>query len=245
MDTLGKVDFDPERYSLYSRLEIINVLRSLMDHHTLVTISFHYGERFVVTNVLAINPDFEEVIFDYGADQAMNRSLLQADKLTVVSYVDHIKIQFTANRAEATQFEGQPAFRLRLPQKILRLQRREFYRVKVPLSKPIYCEMSLAQDQPASKFRVHDLSCGGISMIGYPQHISFVPGTVFRACKIELPEVGSVTSDIDIAYEIETTHRGGEKTKRCGAAFLNMPGWMSALVQRYITKIDRERLTKD
>lgn len=227
---------DAERYTLSSPLEIVNILRALTEQHALL--SLHHGERFIVTSLLAIKPEREEIIFDYGADEVMNRGLQQADKLIAVGYLDHIKVQFTTGKLETVQFEGRPAFKLPLPKSLLRIQRRENYRVKVPLSKPIYCAIPLTEGSRTHKFRVHNISVSGICLIGYTKDL--VPGTRYKNCQLELPDIGTVTADLEIANETITTEPNGEK--RCGCAFVDMPGRMATLIQRYIIKIDRERM---
>src|SRR5206468_6010297 len=70
-----------ERYQVHSRLEIVAILRSLIEHRSLVTVSFGGRDDFIVSALLAVNPDFEELIIDHGADPATNVRLLQAPRL--------------------------------------------------------------------------------------------------------------------------------------------------------------------
>ncbi|MCU0940427.1 MAG: flagellar brake protein, partial [Burkholderiaceae bacterium] len=108
-------------YTVYSRVEIVALLQSIGRPGTLTTVYFDQQASFAVIALLAVNPEFEEVVFDNASDELAQRRLLGAESLTFVAFVDHIKIQFAARKAEPTMFEGRPAFRVRLPEQLLRL----------------------------------------------------------------------------------------------------------------------------
>ncbi len=60
----------------------------------------------------------------------MNRRITESKLATFVTFLDQIKVQFNALRIEMTSFGGKPALRARLPDSLMRLQRRNFYRVR-------------------------------------------------------------------------------------------------------------------
>jgi flagellar brake protein len=232
-----------ERYLVHSRLEITAILRSLIEHRALVTVYFGDRDEFIVTALLSINPDFEELIFDYGAEQVLNARLLESSRLTMVTQLDHIRIQFVANRAEATTFQQGPAFRIRLPAALSRLQRRENYRVKVPLGQPVNCTLHVDPQQPDKSvmIRICDISCGGIALLDYPSNLELVPGTVYHDCRIDFREIGHVTTDIEIVHILEKVNRNAVRTRLCGCRFRSMPNAMLTIIQRYINKVEREQ----
>jgi c-di-GMP-binding flagellar brake protein YcgR len=234
---------DDERYLVHSRLEITAVLRSLIEHNALITIYFGDAGESIVTTLLAINPNFEELIFDYGADSSMNARLLQASRLSIVTQLDHIRIQFGASRAEATSFRHAPAFRIRFPNDLLRLQRREYYRVKAPLSQPVRCRVQLDPEREDStvNIRIFDVSVGGIALVDYPPNLKPEPGTIYHNCHIDLREIGRVTTDIEIVHVMEKVSGNSVRMRLCGCRFVNMSNSMLTLIQRYINKIEREQ----
>lgn len=233
---------DAERYQVASRLEIIAILRSLIDASALVTVYFgDYGE-FILTALLAVNPDFEELIIDYGANEAADRRLLQASRLQFVTQLDHIRIQFPASRAEATAFEGRSAFRVRVPNTIMRLQRREYYRIKTPMVRPLVCALHLDEEDASKKteIKIFDLSCGGLALLETGSGTKLVPGAVYRQARIDLPDIGSVITDIEVMHLLQTTNKQQQKSTRYGCRFIHVPMAMVTLVQRYINKVERE-----
>lgn len=117
-----------EPYQEYSRIEILANLRVLIDRHVLTTVYFDQGASFIITRILGFTADFEELIFDLSPDAKTNEKLQESSDLTMVAFFNHIKVQFTVNRAVLTQFENAPALRVGLPRSLLRLQRRTAFR---------------------------------------------------------------------------------------------------------------------
>jgi c-di-GMP-binding flagellar brake protein YcgR len=234
---------DDDRYRVYSRTEILAILRGVVDKGCLVTINFNMGTEFVLTSLLHINPEFEELVFDYGPDEARNRRLLQAERMTIVTEHEHIKIQFTAQHAQTTVFEEHPAFRIRLPQSLMRLQRREFFRAAPPASRPILTHLGVAVGAICTKLevRVVNISCGGVALAVEGQVPDAEIGKVYQALQIQLPEVGAVTSDIEIRNISQFTGRNSKLMTRLGCRFIDLPTAMANMVQRYITKLEISR----
>ena len=65
-----------EPFLVYSRIDILANLRVLIDQHVLATVYYDHGASFIVTRFLALNPEFEELIFDLGPDGRNNEKLL-------------------------------------------------------------------------------------------------------------------------------------------------------------------------
>ena len=64
------------------------------------------------------------------SNRELNERLLHGREVSVVSSQDGVRVQFTTDRVAAVSFEGRLAFRLPLPDTIMKLQRREYYRLR-------------------------------------------------------------------------------------------------------------------
>ena len=113
-----------ERFAIYSRSEIAGLLRQLRDRQVLVTLYYDQAAGFTVSNVLDVNEGFEELILDRTSDAAAQKAIYASKQLVVVAFLDNVKVQFSVGAAEAVEHQGRPAFRVRLPQQLLRMQRR-------------------------------------------------------------------------------------------------------------------------
>lgn len=228
---------DCEQFFTYARREIIGVMEDIIGRGALVTAYYAGGEECFVTSLLHLNPEFEELVLDHAPAEAQNQRLLESRDITFVTFVDQIKVQFHAQRAEATTWDGKPALRIRLPDALLRLQRRNFYRVPAARNAPLMCEIPLPAGG-AARFVVGDISVGGVAVIAGPAQPGFTAGTVFHNCKIELPGHGSFLT----ALEIRNNGTAGDpRGCRYGCQFLNLAGPVVSLIQRYINQLERTR----
>ena len=232
---------DYEKYQVYSRIEMLSLLREMMGGRNPMTIYFNQGEDFIVSQVLAVNPEFEELILDFGPDQSANQRLLKSSRLVIVTFLEHIKIQFTAQLAESTNFKGEPAFRIRLPDSMIRLQRRNFYRVETPRVDPLTCYVPLP-DHPDGgvTIKIYDLSVGGLGLVTAPSDVWLIKGMTFMNCKLHIPDHGEVITGLEIRH-VEDLKNTTTPQQKIGCQFVGLPAQMVTVLQRYIIKMERDR----
>jgi flagellar brake protein len=229
-----------EPFMEYARVEIVSLLRSLGEHGVLTTVYFDRNSGFAVTALLAVNPEFEEVVFDTPSDGLALKRILDADELVFVAFVDAIKLQFTARRAEQTLHEGKPAIRVRLPDRALRLQRRDFFRVRTPVGRPAFCLVPYPEDgKQYERLKLLDISIGGMALVSYPERFDLPEGHLIDDCYLDLPGVGSVAVSMKVRHVV--CMQRDEKARRCGCEFVNMAPQARMMLQRYVNKLDAEQ----
>jgi c-di-GMP-binding flagellar brake protein YcgR len=228
-----------ERFVVYSRVEIIGMLRQLRDERVLSTVYFDDTTGFAVTLLLDVKPDFEEVIFDRAGDELAQRRLLASKRLVFVAFIDNVKLQFKAAAAEATTYDGAPAIRVRLPAEVLRLQRRDYFRVRPPLAKPAKCLVPFDEEQKQfESLRVLDISVGGLAVMTYPEKFDLPAGRIIENCILDLPGIGSVAVSLCVRH-VDAVPRD-DKARRCGCEFVDMAPQARVALQRYVNRLDAE-----
>lgn len=234
---------DRDKYLVRSRPEILFILRTLMQKNALVTAYVNHGNHFILTSVLELDPDANEMILDYGANESLNRQALKAEKLVLITSQDRIKIQFMLNSISKTQHANRPAFSAPIPDQILRLQRREYYRITSPQVNPLKCVIPVndGEHEDVVEVGILDISCGGMAVIDHRQLIDFIPDTSYDGCRIELPDIGTVVATLQVRNTFEVTLKNGLTCWRSGCQFVGLPEQMRTLIQRYITRLERER----
>jgi len=242
--TPGNLDAELDRFQVFSKAEIVALLRAVADANTMVTISFNQGSEFIVTTLLEVAPDEDTLIFDLGADAQANARLLRAPRMMVSTVLNDVKLQFSTARATRATFEDGPALRLDLPDMLLRLQRREHYRVRTPISRPLVVDVAhpLAPGTRTG-LRILNLSCGGIAMVAASESLALESGMTLADCRIELPGFGTVHTTLEVRNIAGFEERGGKRMQRCGCQFTDLPPATVTLLQRYITKLERENAT--
>jgi c-di-GMP-binding flagellar brake protein YcgR len=230
---------DLERYWTYSKFEIDALVTRLRDDRVPMTVYWGRDGAFAVTQIMKVDAVRNEIHFDLPNQPQQQSQLLDADELVGVAFADHIKIQFTVGAPRRSSSGGFPTFQTSLPERVLRLQRREYYRVRTPETLSASCLVPYSGDNAQfESLRVLDLSVGGMAMLAYPQH--FDPGdpTVIYACYLDLPGVGTVTVRMRVAH-VDTSADG--QTRRCGCEFVDLSPQARMMLQRYVQRISVEQ----
>jgi len=234
---------DDGKYRIYARVEIAFILRAIMKTSALVTAYFGHGKDFIVTAVLDVDPDAGSIIMDGGSNPMLNERVLRTQHLKVISTQDGVKVEFEVPTIEAASFEGRLAFRIPFPESLIKLQRREFYRLSAPLMNPLKCQIRLPSGTMVDTV-VGDISLGGVSLMGEHSGLDLQIGTIHENCRILLPEIGAIQTKLMVRNSFPVTLRNGTVVKRTGCAFVDLPSGQQAMIQRYIIRLERDRRAK-
>jgi c-di-GMP-binding flagellar brake protein YcgR len=239
-------DDEYSKYLLHTKNEIFPVLKRLAEEVAQVTMFFNGGRDMVITSIVSFDNDF--LILDFGPSGELNRKALAADRLFCISQLDKVKIQFLLRGVTQVDDGGRPAFQTRRPENMLRLQRREFFRMTLPITRPLNMKATLKLASGANQsmdIQVCDISGGGLSIVNLDKAIPIESGLVLESCRLDLPEVGMVTCTLKVCSVQETVNRSGASFHRAGCEFVKLAGPMSTLIQRYIIKMERERKARE
>ena len=235
-----------DKYRIYSDVEIFYLLRSMMRNNAMATCYFGHDDSFILTTIIDVDAERGEMVFDYGADEASNQQALKANKLNVVAFLDQVKIQFVCHGIEKIQYEGRNAFRTRIPESLLRIQKREYYRIDTPTINPLKCVIPLPEGSTPDTAEVilQDISCGGIAVVDPDARVNFERGSIYRDCVLVLPGVGTVKVNLQVQLVSEIPQRNNLKCQRAGCEFTDTPDNTIAMIQRYITRLELDRNRK-
>lgn len=230
------------QYLLRTPEEVLMVLRDMRDAEAQITVFFNGGRDMMLTRPVACGDG--HLILDATPDEALNRRATQAAEQHCVTFPSRIRVQFVLHGLTPVVHAGAPALRAALPKEILRLQRREFYRLVTSGTRPLKCLIPVPR--PDGGVHLHianlfDISGGGMGIAAPDEHFAFAVDMQFPNCRIDLPEVGVVSCTLRICSLFETTLKSGLRIRRAGCEFVDLPGQMGNLIQRYIIKVERER----
>ena len=234
---------DDVRFAVRQPAEIVFVLKKIMQNTQLVTAYLDGSADFALTSLLAVMPDTAEIVLDDSPDAAVNKRLLRAKKVLLVTSHNQVKVKFTTSDIREVRYKGRPALRIPLPDTLVRIQRREHYRIATPITKPLICTLPLPDRGPGVQAEtiVLDISIGGVALMDNHDATGFQIGDVFENCRIGLPEVGTLVVSLKVRNSFETPLRNGLSFRRCGCHFLNLAPSTESLVQRYIMFLERSR----
>lgn len=239
-------NFDIEElgpYQLTSRREIVALLRNISDHNQLLRMVFNNGSDTIITSILTIDETDGSVIIDCAPNEHQNRRAVESDHIAFETRLDRIRILFFSDQIERCMFEDRPAFRIVLPASMVRLQRREYYRVVTPR-----CTMTITHKTGERAITitvpVQNVSAGGLAVVDEAKTLDDTLGRIYENCRISLPGGSPIVATLEIRNAQEITLANGKLVRRLGCLFVDLPKPMLAQVQRYITKLEREQNTR-
>ncbi|NVM75445.1 c-di-GMP-binding flagellar brake protein YcgR [Duganella sp. SG902] len=229
-------------FEVESRREIFALLRGIGEKNQLIRMLIHGEADVCVTSILDVDEPGNAVYLDCSIDQEQNKRILASRQLSFETTLDKVRILFAADQIEATTHEGNPAFRIPFPETLIRLQRREYYRIATPVTNPVRVQIALpAELGGPTTFPLADISCGGIAILDNKMLLGDAIGKNYADCRIDLPEIGQVTTALQVRNSLDLTLLNNKTNRRLGCEFVNIPRGMLAYVQRYITRLERER----
>jgi flagellar brake protein len=237
---------DESPYWLHSRIEILAVLRDIARSRTLANVNFGSGAEALVTPLLGVDIAAGELLFDCSGSERINRGILQAEKLLFYCMHDKIKIRFSTPAARVVQSQNRESFAACLPESMLRLQRRELYRIPAPISRPIRCTVPVQKDNKIQyvETRLHDISQGGVALIARPGELHVEPGMSFPDCRIALPDAGNAVVMLETVHVRDMPLLNGKTAVRIACKYVRPSTTALALIQRQMMKLERELKAK-
>lgn len=230
------------RYFLLGRMEILNVLNDLIYRRETVTVHFNSGREFILTTLLEARP--EALIFDLGGDPRTDQHLLDSPSCVFVARPSGIRVQFSAIRPHRFSWGGSGAFWVPLPDHVVRMQRRESYRILLPVAKALKVKLFADGGQSIGEWQSHDLSVGGLC-ITMSDDPGFEPGDTIPDLKLSLPKLRAIECSAVVRHVTHLADRRGAKRYRVGMSFSDLPPAMGVAIQRYVVKVEHDRRSLD
>ena len=228
-----------ERFWVYSKFEIEALTSRLCDERVQMTVYWGCDGECAVTQIMKVDAVCDEVHFDLPNPPQLQARLLAADDVVCVAFIDSVKVQFAIGTPRRSSDGRYPTFLSALPERVLRLQRREYYRVRTPDTLSASCLVPYSGDcAQYEALRVLDLSVGGLAMLAYPRHFDPNVSVVTDRCYLDLPGVGTVTVRLRVVH---VDSLGDDSARRCGCEFVDLSPQARMMLQRYVHRIDLEQ----
>lgn len=236
-------DGEKEKYLIRSSREIQLTLHAVAQKKATSVLYFGNDGHFIKTIMLAVTE--KGIWLDIGPSEEDNQMLFDSDTATLVTMHQGAKVQFDCHHATMAVYASNPAIYFPLPQQIYRFQRRDYFRLPLPADAPLKCTIPPAVPNAAQvcDLVIMDISVGGIALKCKESSVNLVEGEIYHDCKIELPNIGTLTATIQVRNLFEVTAPSGIITKHAGCEFINLDGKMSMLLQRYVA-VMQSKLSK-
>lgn len=231
--------------SLYIQnpIQIVSNLTLLHKRSCFITVSFGEADESFITTILEIDKKAGTMLIDYAPKEYLSRLVLSAPVVNFRAEFDGILVKFETGKLAKSQYKGSPAFILPIPKPLYWQERREYYRMKSPLSRQSYCEVKLPEMDPI-KLRLNDISLTGFSMLSDTPKVTalLAPGTKLEDCKLALAGIGEDFVSLEVRSRYLTNPQKIDPIKiyRIGCQFTRISASFEMQVQRYIQQLERE-----
>ena len=234
--TLSNDAFE-ERFMLLGRMEILALLQDLLHRREPLSVEFNRGRDGVLTQLLNVRS--EGFVFDRSPDEAVNQRLLACEKVVFRARPDGVPVHFFGAAPQRVSWDGGEALWLPLPDRVVRMQRREAYRVTAPVAKPLVVAVKTATGE---SFRqpLHDLSVEGFGL-SIPGETPFpAPGTALPVISIHLPDQQWLELKGEVRHLTAVGNTAGKPRWRAGIALRTVDRSSDASLQRLVIRLDQE-----
>ena len=246
MSSLPDTDEDP--FLITSPLAIRALLRSIQRHASLLRMYISGNpDQSLITTILALDDSEQRVMVDCSQDADFNDRLTHARAVVFDTQLDQIHVHFMAHGFQQTTYADLPALSFPFPSSVRRIQRREFYRVEIPMGEPATCVITLADPGKSPRrirLKLRDISAGGVALLDPENLLPHEAGSTLKNVQLTLPEVGEVTVDLEVLRVHTNVLPSKKEIVELACKFVKPSNASTLIIQSYISRLERRMIAK-
>ena len=244
---------DLEQYLLRGRREIRQLLQELIATRALISVHLQPGGLSFLSTLITLSEDEGWLFLDASPSETIRRRALDAEFMLCVTQLNKVRIQFHITNGSELQVEGRPALAVPVPDELMRLQRRDAFRLQVPLSHNLICVLPSQGPRYAdgktvarpSRSQTTDAVVVDISASGMSIEIPFnkstpTVGDQYENCQLRLPRDNMLEVTLEVRNYGRRIHGNGKEVLRLGCSFVSPPTQAAKVIQHYIFQTQRE-----
>jgi len=229
---------DYGQYHVENPFEMCSILKGLMTKPDVITAYYDIGmTHFILTSVISVNTKNRTFILDISSDAERNDTFAKSERITCKTKCNNVLVEFTIRKLKAIKYNDEYAFLCDLPNNILYLQRRDFYRMEIPRGDKIKCRIQ----GETNDLVLSDISSGGIGLNEPNLSLTHDLFERWHHCEIDLGEIGTISFDLELRNKQTVKIKNNKEVIRLGYKFLDLSTPDNAKIQRYIHNIDMRK----
>jgi c-di-GMP-binding flagellar brake protein YcgR len=186
-----------ERFGIEDGAERLRLLRALADSREMVTLHTEDdADCHVVSRVLGVDAALGTIDLEFNTDQARRDAFRGSTGVTAVALLDRVKLQFELARCTLVGDGEHGRLRAPLPRGLVRLQRRDAFRVEPSLS--AVPRLWLREHSGERAVRILDVSATGLAFEAVADALVPRVGACLEACRLELPAMAPIRCDLRV-----------------------------------------------
>jgi len=236
---------DESNYIVRNPRLILGYLDDLIQKKCLISAHFGVKKSSFLTTIVELDKKNRALLLDCGPTTALDEELLASEKVLFRSDYEGIKVSFKGEAIRKIKKNNVWSFAMPVPQAIFWMQRRQFYRVKVPLShQGSYCRIDFMTGDAdnIALLPVIDLSISGVALLNTsPDALwvaNLIEGKRLTACHLYLQSGASCDVVLTIAYASEIRASSTQIHQRIGCQLEHLTPNFDSHIQRYMQDIE-------
>ena len=226
-----------------SKREIIALLSAMMKENLELSIRLNDIETPIATSILRVE---EDVMFIKAApDSSLNKTIVASSDVVFAANPRNALITFSAKQVRHTGADEQYlALKLDIPEQLVRIQRREFFRIAIPATSSLRCKIRYTT--PDGKFNltwvaISNISAGGVGITDKSASIPLQINAVYDDCHLELGMATSVPVKLKVRSIKKEELPNENYIHHFGCEFVETPRAILASIQKFILQLEREQ----
>jgi c-di-GMP-binding flagellar brake protein YcgR len=138
-------------------------------------------------------------------------------------------------------YNDRPAVRIELPERVVRVQRRESFRIETPIARPLVCMIGAEESRQSRSYALRNISVGGLLVVDSERQLNATIGNIFRDCVLELNNKERITCTLEVRTVSEDRDLRGRTVRKVGMRFVDLKPGEQARVQRLVTQLEFEQ----
>jgi len=240
------------QYLVRSPKQVMSYLNLLSTERCLVSAGFGESDKDTfLTAIMDINEKEKTITLDCGPKEYLNKRLLDSAIIKCSTEYKGIKVHFEGRKVKKAGSPADPSFIIPIPNSIFWVQRRQFYRIRSPLSKNSFCKIPFinpeTQEQTVLTLRIHDLSASGISIVNDSIECSslLIPEVEIDNCTLSLEDEFDLKVSLEVRHKMSTNPNKKGKEERIGCYISNATPRIESTILRYMQRIERDLKQKE
>jgi c-di-GMP-binding flagellar brake protein YcgR len=228
-----------DEFRLRSPIEVRALLARLVEANVLLHLTAPDGAVYTTT-LWALDAQRGVVSFAADAASPQLQRVLAADEITVVGYIDSVKLQFDLQGAMLVNGPRASAVSAPIPRELYRFQRRASFRIK-PLARSAASASFGHPGVPdlTLSLRVLDVSIGGLALVLPDELPPITPGSQLRDVAVELDADTRIEAGLVLSHV--TAINPDSQGARLGCAWSGLASAAERALQLFIDQTQKRK----
>lgn len=232
--------------------KVLSYLKILKNERCLISAAFGIDNKDTfLTAIIEIDEKKQNLTIDCGPKEYLNKRLQSSAVIKFSALYQGIKVLFEGRKVKKAGNPDQPSFIIPIPHSIYWFQRRQFYRIRSPLSKKSSCIVSFhkpeTEEESTVELQLYDISASGFSLIKGSEDLSelFTPTSEFENCILKLENEEDQPISFEVRHLTPLNSNDNQVGTRIGCRLTNITTRTETTIIRYMQMIDREIKQKE